>query len=1003
MKILRKLACFRAGLVPTAAACGIATIAYFFVLLAPIRAQEAAIEGQLVKELRVVDESGTPVTEKMPALPLEAGKPFDFPAERESLRDLYRLGDYSDIRVSAAPEGGGLRVDFVVKRNFFNNVIRVEGLKEPPNEPAALASLRLNLGEPFRESAVREAVDRLTATLHDDGLYQAKITWGLIPHEDTRQMDVTVTVDPGLRALVGDISILNQTPYPDAELLHRSKISNKVEMTAARLSRGSDRLRKFLVNQGYLGASALITVQTYDPQSNRVPLKLTVETGPRVRIEIAGARLSKGKQRKLLPVFAEGAVDNDLLQEGRRNIRDYLQSQGYFDADAQVSSQSSEKPVERVIHYDITRGDHFRLAGIGFDGNKYFSNGLLSRRLLLQTASFASSGRFSQQLLRGDADSIRGVYLSNGFRDCQVTSTVDDHYRGKKNNLYVSFHAVEGAQTRITDLHIDGNRAISTDELLGVTGSTKGEPYSESGVASDRNNILALYYNEGFPEAAFREEVLPGSSPTEVSLVYHVAEGKQVDVARVLLTGYQFTRPGIIRRQVEVRPGGPLREGDVAKTQRQLYNLGVFNRVQIAPQNPDGTDPEKAVVVEMQEGQRYTIGYGFGFEVQRISGGSTNPNGTTIGESPRGIFEIARNNMFGRAQTLSFKARVSSLEYRVGLDYTADDFLADRHFSLQLLGFADKTQDVDTFTSTRFEGGLQVVEKLSPSSSLVYRYFYRRVKASNLVSTINEEQIPLLSQPTLVSGFGLTYARDRRDDPGDATRGTFNTIDVSDAIESIGSSANFFRGYFQNSSFHSFGRAFVFARSVRFGVEVPYGNTVEGNNAPFNPSQCTAPPPDVTPSVIPLPERFFAGGGTSLRGFGLNQAGPRDPCTGFPIGGLALLIFNQELRFPMKLPIVGNRLGGTLFYDGGNVYSDINHISFAWKAPSVTDLSYFSHTVGFGLRYPTPIGPIRVDFGYQLNPPYYQATIIPAGGTVGVLQTLRLPHFGFFFNIGPIF
>jgi len=1003
MRIPRKSSYSRAAMVTRAAARGVATIAYLLLFVVPICAQEAGLEGQLVKEIRVVDEAGTPVTEKMPPLPLEVGKPFDFPAERESLRELYRLGDYSDIRVSAAPKSGGLRVDFIVRRNFFNNVIRIEGLKEPPTEPAALASLRLSLGEPFRDSSVREAVDRFAVTLHDDGLYQAKITWDLIPHEDTRQMDVTVTVDPGLRAIVGDIAIDNQTPYPDAQLLRRSKISNKVEMTAARLSRGSDRLRKFLVNQGYLGASALITVQTYDPQSNRVPLKLTVETGPRVSIEISGARLSKGKQRKLLPVFAEGAVDDDLLQEGRRNIRDYLQSQGYFNADVQVSSQSRDKPAGRVIHYDITRGDRFRLAGIGFDGNKYFDNELLSRRLLLQTASFASSGRFSQQLLRGDTDSIRGVYLSNGFRDCQVTSTVDDHYRGKKNNLFVSFHVVEGAQTRIVDLRIDGNHAISTDELFGVAGSTKGELYSDSGVASDRNNILALYYNEGFPEAAFHEEVVPGNTPTEVSLLYHVTEGKQVDVARVLLTGYQFTRPGIIRRQVEIHAGSPLRDGDVAKTQRQLYNLGVFNRVQIAPQNPDGTDPDKAVVVEMQEGPRYTIGYGFGFEVQRIAGGSTDPNGTTIGASPRGIFEIARNDMFGRAQTLSFKARVSSLEYRVGLDYTADNFLTDRHLSLQLTGFADKTQDLNTFTSTRFEGGLQVVQKLSPSSSLLYRYFYRRVKAADLVSTINEEQIPLLSQPTLVSGFGLTYARDRRDDPGNATRGTFNTIDVSDAIEPIGSSADFFRGYFQNSSFHSFGRAFVFARSVRFGVEVPYGNTVEGNSTAFNPAQCTAPAPDITPSVIPLPERFFAGGGTSLRGFGLNQAGPRDPCTGFPVGGLALLVFNQELRFPMRLPIVGNRLGGTLFYDGGNVYSDINHISFRWKAPSITDLNYFSHTVGFGLRYPTPIGPVRVDFGYQLNPAAYQATIIPPGWTVGTLQTLRLPHFGFFFNIGPIF
>jgi outer membrane protein insertion porin family len=204
-------------------------------------------------------------------------------------------------------------------------------------------------------------------------------------------------------------------------------------------------------------------------------------------------------------------------------------------------------------------------------------------------------------------------------------------------------------------------------------------------------------------------------------------------------------------------------------------------------------------------------------------------------------------------------------------------------------------------------------------------------------------------------------------------------VDLSVASKSLGSSASFFRAVYQNSSFYPFGRAFVFARSLRFGVEQTLDGTQEAD--------------------VPLPERLFAGGGSTLRGFGLNQAGPRDPVTGFPIGGLALLAFNQELRFPMNLPYVGNKLGGTLFYDAGNVYSDINHVSFAWKPPSPTNLSYFSHTIGFGVRYPTPIGPVRLDFGYQLNPPQYQVTDL----TTNTTQLLRLPHFQFFFNIGPVF
>ncbi|MGA8144706.1 MAG: POTRA domain-containing protein [Candidatus Acidiferrales bacterium] len=943
--------------------------------------EEAAVEGRRVTEIRIVDEHGANVTVKSPALAVEVGKPFDFGDERESLRTLYRTGDFSDIRVAAEPVGSGVRIDFIVHRNYYNNVVRIVGLKEPPTEPAALAAMRLNLGEPFRDSSLREAIERLQDLLRSEGLYLAKVTWTLGPHDDTRQMDITVQIDPGTRALIGNIVIKNETRYTGAELIHRSKISDKNPLTSARLTRGSQRIKKYLVNQGYLGTGIVITPGAYDAATNQVPLHLDVTAGPHVRVEVTGAHLSKGRLRKLLPIYAEGAVDEDLLQEGRRNIRDFFQREGYFDADVQVNSRQDPKSADRVISYEITRGNKFRLAGVSFKGNKYFSKNLLTGRLQLQTASFASSGRFSQSLMRADLDSIKGLYVSNGFRDVQATTVVDDNYQGKKGNLFVAFHVVEGPQTLVSSLEVEGNHALKTETLLAVSGSTPGQPFSEAGVASDRNNILAMYYNEGFPEAHFNDEVLPGNDPNHVRLIFHISEGTRIEVARVLLTGYQYTRPGIIARQVQIVPG-PLREGDVVETQRRLYNLGVFNRVTIAPQNPNGTDPQKVMVVDAEEGKRYTFAYGGGFEVQRLAGGSSNPSGTIVGASPRGILELSRSNMFGKAQTLSFKVRASTLQYRAVISYVADNFLAQRKLSLQLTGFADKTQDINTFTSVRYEGAVQLVQTVSPSTTLLYRYFFRRVDASNL--NIAPEEIPLLSQPTLVSGFGATYARDRRDNAADAKHGSFNTIDASVALKSMGSAASFFRGSLQNSTFTTFGRAFVFARSVRFGVEQTLSGTQEVD--------------------VPLPERFFAGGGTSLRGFSLNQAGPRDPVTGFPIGGLALLAFNQELRFPMRLPLIGNRLGGTLFYDAGNVFTDVNHISFAWKPPANNNLAYFSHTIGFGVRYPTPVGPVRVDFGYQLNPAHYLGEVAtPPPGQPPVTRMFGLPHFQFFFNIGPIF
>ncbi len=835
-----------------------ACAAVWFAFAAPCRAQGASVEGRPVTQVRVVDEAGKPVTDETPPLPLQAGKPFDFAAERDSLRKLYAMGDYADIRVAAIPETAGLNVSFIVKRNYYNNVVRVGGLKEPPTPAAALAALRLNLGEAFRESSMQEAIDRLQDTLRSDGLFQAKVRYSLGAHDDTRQMDITVNVDQGARAKIGKIDVQNQTPYPDAELLHRSKLSHKDEMTEARLTRASQRLKKYLVSQGYLGAGVLVTHGSYEAQSNSVPLTLEITTGPRIRVELSGAKIRGGERRKLLPIYSEGAVDEDLLQEGRRNVRDYLQRQGYFNANVDVASRDEQEDARnvRIIVYEISRGDRFRLAGIGFEGNKYFERSLLARRLQLQPASFQSSGRFSQQLLRSDTDSIRALYTSNGFRNVQVTATVDDNYGGKRNNLHVLFQIAEGPQMRIAALQIEGNREIRTADLLSVTGSTAGQPYSDATIASDRNNILAMYYNSGFPEARFQDEEAPATEPDEVHLTYQIVEGRRIEVAKVLLTGYQFTRPGIIAREVEIKPEAPLREGDIVDTQRRLYNLGVFDRVQIAPQNPNGTNPQKSVVVNAEEGRRYTLGYGAGFEVQKLAGGSTNPNGTTIGASPRGILELARSNMFGRAQTLSFKARASTLQYRGTLGYTADDFLANHSLSLQLTTFADKTQDVNTFTSTRFEAAAQLVEKLSTSSSLLYRYFYRRVEVSEIADTIEKEEIPLLSQPTLVSGFGVTYARDRRDNPSDAKHGNFNTIDLSVASTALASSADFFRGSFQNSTFTSFGRDFVFARSFRFGVEQTYGNTVSGIA-----TTCNLNAPESTSEVVPLPERFFPAAG----------------------------------------------------------------------------------------------------------------------------------------------
>jgi outer membrane protein insertion porin family len=1028
----------------------------------------------LVVEVRVVKEDGQVLSGAPKGIAVETGKPLEREKVAESLRALYRTGTYFDLRAVAVPVAGGVRLDFVARENLFFNQVRIEGLVAPPSDSSAAAAMQLALGQTYRQAAVREAVERFKETLREEGLYQAEVSTEEVPHAETHEMDIVVHVKPGPRARVGAIRLKNDSEYGDAEILSKLKMRVGGVITSARLLRGTDRIRKFMVKKGHLSARAAVRRGDYDAAKNTLPLALEVTEGPRVQVTVTGAKFSDGNLKKLIPIYQEGAVDADLLEEGKRNLLERLEREGYFDATVDYKTDTHEikrnekgwQGAEQIITYAVNRGERHKLIGIEITGNKYFDEELLRSRLQIFGGAFASRGRFSRRLVDADAQSMLLLYQANGFLEAKVEHQIDDDYKGRKDDLFIRFKVQEGKQTRVASLAIEGIHAFKEDELLGVIGSSPGQPYSDFGVTTDRDNILALYFNEGFPEATFTanaervaEEGGAGAGTqtngaaarqkekksekeiktaveqaAPVRLVYHIQEGPQTRVRRILQSGYVHTRPGVIRREIRIKVNEPLREGDVVETQRHLYNLGVFNRVTIEPQNPNGTEPDKDIAVLVEEAKRFTVSYGGGFEVQRLAS-TTNPTGGQVQAAPRGILEISKLNLTGRADSLSFKVRASTIEDRALLVYSIPNTFGNPNLSVQATAYTEKTQDINTFTELRYEGSVQLTDQVTPRTTILYNYTFRKVQVSNVNSHIQPEEIPLFEQPTLVSQFGVTWYRDARDNPADASKGSFNSASFTDADTYLGSSASFMRFLFQNSTYYPIKRRFSFARSVRFGILVPYRDTVSLSFPPPAPGACIpgAVAPGPLPTIIPLPERFFGGGGTSLRGFGLNQAGPRDPCTGFPVGGQAILVLNQEFRFPMRLPFVGTSLGGAIFYDGGNVYSRLSRISFRATLPNPTfalqnpaqppgptnvpvcitnctnELNYFAHTVGFGVRYKTPVGPIRVDLGYQINRPLFVISVpCPSSsttcqpGSLGV-QSARLSGFQIFFNLGSTF
>lgn len=991
---------------------------------------EAPEQARLVKSIRVVTEDGRVLNNAGAQISLQTGSPLDAHRVAASIRVLFQTGDYAYIRAMEEPLDGGVRVDFVVRENLFFSQVTVDGLKPPPSQASAAASMQISLGQVYRQETLDEGVQKLQTVLQENGLYEARTTAEKRPNPETHEMDVVVHVRQGPRARVGTVKLTNNTEYPDEQILSKLDMEPGTEIRSDHIQRGTERVRKFLVGNGHLSGRATVLRGAYNKAANTIPLLLDVSAGPLVKVDVQGASFSQGTLRKILPIYQEGSIDPDLLEEGQTNLQDRLERDGYFDAKVtyKTSTQSVQekgkgKPQpEEVITYFVEKGQRHKLVKIEITGNKYFDTQLLESRMQIYASAFGSRGRFSRRLVDSERQSIENLYRANGFEGATVDAQIVDQYLNKTGDLLVRFQVHEGQQARVASLTIEGNHAFSDEEIMGVVASTPGQPYSDFNVSTDRANILALYYNEGFPQAEVEatSENVPvtqtvnqssennapvGGGANAVQLVYHITEGPQTRVNRILVAGYKYTREGIIRRQVSVQPHEPLRASEVVDTQRRLYNLGIFNRVTVAPQNPNGSDSQKDVEVLVEEAKRYTLAYGGGFEVQRLAS-TSDPTQSAIHAAPRGILEISKLNLTGRADSLSLKLRGSTLQGRALLAYSAPNTFTNPHLSFQATAYFEKTQDISTFSESRYETSVQLTQQQSRPTTLLYRYSFRKVLVSNL--KIPSQEIPLFQQPTLVSQFGVSWVRDTRDNPAEATKGWLNTADFGIADTAIGSSASFLRFIYQNSSYHPLKRRFSFARSVRLGILEPYRDTVSLSFPPVT----TTP----LPRVIPLPERFFGGGGTSLRGFALNQAGPRDAATGFPVGGQALLVLNQEFRFPMRLPLVGTRLGGTLFYDGGNVYSRLKRVTLRWSSPRpvfnsanptqcqfncTNELNYFSHTVGFGIRYATPVGPIRVDLGYLINRPYF---VVPCkNGTPNCQQSAQLPRLQIFFSLGSTF
>ncbi|HWF11233.1 MAG TPA: BamA/TamA family outer membrane protein, partial [Bryobacteraceae bacterium] len=822
------------------------------------------------------------------------------------------------------------------------------------------------------------------------------------------------TVHEPKRAKYEHPVIEGETLLPDAVILRASGWRLPIihwwrQATQARTNGGVHGILSKYEGQGRLTASVNLTDVEYDEAAKRVRPHLSVKPGPKVKVTAIEAKVSKRVLKRYVPVFEERSVDADLLLEGRRNLEDYFQSQGYYDVDVAFEVKPVENDVE-TIQYVISKGLRRKVVHVAIAGNKYFDTDTIRDRMFIQPAALnLRHGRYSEAFRRKDEENITELYKSNGFRDVKVTTATQDNYKGKSGQMGVTVTIAEGSQWLVDNLSFVGTQQIKADVFQNELASAAGQPFSEVNIAIDRKTILTRYFEQGFPAATFEAAWRP-SGANRVAIVYTVKEGERQYVRDVLITGDRTTRQSVLKHHIDMKAGEALSPVKQTAIQQDLYNLGIFARVDTAIENPDGTAAHKYVIYHLQEANRYSVNVGIGAQVARFGTPSTtslaSPGGST-GFSPEFSFDVTRLNFLGLGHTVSLRADYSNIEKRASLNYLQPRFRNSAGRNLSYTVLYDNTLDVRTFAARREQASVQLSQKFSKTLTGQFSMQYRRVSVSSIVIPVL--LIPQLVQPVRIGMFTGNLVHDRRNNPAEPSRGMYTTVDAGIATKVLGGQRSFGRLLARNATYYKLTKSLILARQTQFGIIAPF-------SAPAGLSAAES---------VPLPERFFGGGADSLRAFPYNQAGPRDTgaavvtggpsseATGFPLGGNALFFNNVELRFPL----LGENIGGVFFHDMGNVYSSIGNMSLRFNQRNLQDFDYAVQAVGFGVRYRTPVGPVRLDLAYSINPPAYTGF----GGTPAQLlqcdpnaNPATLPsycqpsrqsisHFQFFFSIGQTF
>lgn len=933
-----------------------------------------AADARPITQINFRADAGFDTSTLAQEVTLRPGQPVTVRELQSSIKNLYATGNFRDIRVDATPGEGGVVLTFALFLHYRVGDITIDGMTGNDRQRAR-RELTVRTGEILSLDDVDDSARAVQEALVRDGYLEATVDPETNFDRARNTADVHFYATPGPQATIAQVILEGNTaPFPPADVLKAMKRREGKSFRLAEAREDANRMQNFFVRRDHRRAKVEFLGHTYDQTTHGVTLRYRATAGPVVKVAVDG--VPRSQVRRWLPFARNQEYSEDAVDQAADKIVQGLQQRGHYLAAVDTESELQNNVWTTTFH--VSPGPRFRVTDVTFTGNIKVPEKELEK--LVETNPSGGFRRLLASLLRrptgvtreqisDDRDNVESYYKLQGFSEATVETPIVAT-NDALGTMTVTFPITEGPQTLVTDVRVEG---ISEHHDLPVPQLAAGKPLNPQLLHDDVVALQTYYANSGHTEVQVAPRTQISEDKTTATVAYIVSEGPHIDVDEVIVRGNTYTDRDVVLRKAGIGSGDPFSYTSMLEAQRDLYRLGIFQRVEVQPEQAGTSVSDRDVVITVEEGKNLTLTGAVGLRATRGDQTTTTTPDPDVPDDPAtsqdsGGMEIhervtiaaAHRNLFGTGRYLGIELVGGGDEREAFLTYR-EPFISRWNVPLQLQIFQsdDRTRPGVQILQRGTSIEATKVARLQTRWSMRYEYKISECDGGELCAQLASD-VPLDPELDLdpelreiqISSITPTFFWDRRDDIIDPHRGFFTSASVEYAFPLFSAKAGFLKEYLQGAYYLPIGEKTVLAFSGRIGFIQPYAKREDSDEL----------------LGVPLSERFTAGGETTHRAFALDRLGntcddPREPedCEPtllmtkngrvLPLGGNSLFLANAEYRFPIFGPV-----GGAVFADVGNV--------FAGSRIKFDQLRYGG---GIGLRYLSPVGPLRIDFAMPVR------------------------------------